>query len=320
MTVSNCDKVELILNGRSLGVRDNDPCEQNEWSVPFEAGKISAVGYRNGVAVAHAEQNTAGAPVAVRLIPDRTQIGNGGQDTVPVRVSVVDAQGVEVPTASHLIRFSVEGDGIVAGVGNGDPNSHEPDHANERHAFCGWCQALVTADIGAKSLKLRAFADGLAEASFDFAIENVPAPITPKPVTNYILEGFTMSEVSAEKLDATAEIADNDMNSFTPIQFVKDVFQTDFRDGWRIYRTKPKAMKDGEYRLDFLRARFHYGEIYVDGKLVDKIENGVRGGYVSAPFRVKVGETHDIRILLHVENESPVGAGISGRVEMKETK
>ena len=63
------------------------------------------------------------------------------------------------------------------------------------------------------------------------------------------------------------------------------------------------------------------GSYYTKGLFAqDKIENGVRGGYVSAPFRVKVGETHDIRILLHVENESPVGAGISGRVEMKETK
>ena len=320
MAVSNCEEVELFLNGKSLGRKPSDVCETPEWQVEFERGRLSAKAYKNGKCVAKAEQRTAGKPYAIQIHPDATTIKNDGADTAILNFCVVDKKGVVVPNADHLIRFEIEGDGYIRGVGNGDPNSHEPDHANERHAFCGWCQALVTADIGAKSLKLRAFADGLAEASFDFAIENVPAPITPKPVTNYILEGFTMSEVSAEKLDATAEIADNDMNSFTPIQFVKDVFQTDFRDGWRIYRTKPKAMKDGEYRLDFLRARFHYGEIYVDGKLVDKIENGVRGGYVSAPFRVKVGETHDIRILLHVENESPVGAGISGRVEMKETK
>ena len=103
-------------------------------------------------------------------------------------------------------------------------------------------------------------------------------------------------------------------------QFVKDVFQADLRDGWRIYRTRPKATKDGEYRLDFLRARCRYGEIYVDGLLVDTMEEGIRGGYVSAPFTVKAGMTHDIRILFYVEDGPAVGSGISGRVEMKETK
>ena len=129
-----------------------------------------------------------------------------------------------------------------------------------------------------------------------------------------------MSEVTQTKPDATAKIDDNDMNSFTPIQFVKDVFQSDFRNGWRIYRTRPNVCKDGVYRLDFLRARFTYGEIYVDGKLIDRIEAPVRGGYISAPFSVKSNTAPDIRILLHVDNEITPAAGISGRVEMKETK
>ena len=162
--------------------------------------------------------------------------------------------------------------------------------------------------------------DGLEEAALTFEVRDVPAPIRPKNITNYILEGFTMSDVTQEKPDATAEIADNDMNSFTPIQFVKDVFQSDFRNGWRIYRTRPKAAKDGEYRLDFLRARFAYGEIYVDGVLIDRVEEPVRGPYVSRPFTVKAGTTHDIRILLRVDNERFPAAGISGRIEMKETK
>ena len=70
---------------------------------------------------------------------------------------------------------------------------------------------------------------------------------------------------------------------------------------------------------DFLRARFRYGEIYVDGNLIDKIDDGVRGGYVSAPFEVKAGKEYDIRILLYVEDGPAVGSGISGRIEMKET-
>ena len=320
MTVSNCEEVELFLNGKSLGRKPCDVCEPPEWQVEFMRGRISAKAYRNGKCVAKAEHRTAGKPYATQILPETKAIKNDGADTAIINVAVVDKKGIVVPYANDLIHFEIEGEGYIRGVGNGDPNSHEPDNANDRHAFHGLCQALVTARIGAQTLKIRAYADGLKSAELTLPIESVPAPICPKPVTNYILEGFTMSEISAEKPDAAAEIADNDMNSFTPITFVKDVFQSDFRNGWRIYRTRPKAMKDGEYRLDFLRARFRYGEIFVDGKLVDKIEDGVRGAYVSLPFAVKAGVTHDIRILLYVEDGPAVGSGISGRIEMKETK
>ena len=320
MVVSNCEEVELFINGRPQGRKPCDVCETPEWEVPYARGKISAKAYRNGECVAETEHRTAGKPYAVQLISETPIIKNDGADTAILNFAVVDKNGTIVPDADHLIRFAIEGDGYIRGVGNGDPNSHEPDNANYRHVFHGLCQALVTTKIGAENLTLTASADGLKKAIVPFTVEKVPAPLTPKPVTNYILEGFTMSEVFTEKPDATAEIADNDMNSFTPIQFVKDVFQADLLNGWRIYRTRPKAAKDGEYRLDFLRARCRYGEIYVDGVLIDQMDDGMRGGYVSAPFTVKAGTTHDIRILLYVEDGPAVGSGISGRVEMKETK
>ena len=320
MAVSNCDEVELFLNGKSLGRKPSDVCETAEWQVEYAPGRISAKAYRNGKCVAKDEQRTAGKPYAIRLMPESTSIMNDGADTAIVNVAVVDKKGIIVPYADNLIHFDIEGDGYVRGVGNGDPNSHELDNVPYRQAFCGLCQALITSKLGAKALKLRAWSEGIEAAEIIFDISEIPAPICPKNVTNYILDGFTMSAVTEEKPDAAAEIADNDMNSFTPIQFVKDVFQSDFRNGWRIYRTRPKAIKDGEYRLDFLRARFAYGEIYVDGTLVDKIEAPVRGGYVSKPFTVKADTTLDIRILLNVQNEKFPAAGISGRVEMKETK
>ena len=320
MAVSNCEEVELFLNGKSLGRKPSDVCETAEWQVEYAPGRISAKAYRKGKCVAKDEQRTAGKPYAIRLMPEATSIMNDGADTAIVNVAVVDKKGTIVPYADNLIRFEIEGDGYIRGVGNGDPNSHEPDNVPYRRAYCGLCQALITSKLGAKTLTVRAVSEGLQEASVVFDVKNVPAPLRPQNVTNYILDGFTMSEVTEEKPDATAEIADNDMNSFTPIQFVKDVFQSDFRNGWRIYRTRPKAIKDGEYRLDFLRARFADGEIYVDGVLVDKIEEPVRGAYVSKPFAVKADTTLDIRILLHVVNERFPAAGISGRVEMKETK
>lgn len=280
MTVTNCDEVELLLNGRSLGRRTNDVCEQNEWQVEFEPGTLSAIGYRIGKAVAFAEQRTAGAPVAVKLIADRTVLENGGSDTVPVRVSVVDQNGVEIPDADHLIRFATQGDGFVRGVGNGDPNSHEAEHLPQRHLYCGLCQVLVTANLGAKALKLTAECDGLAAAEIVFEIKEVPVPSYMPSKPNRAITGILVSVAStANKPDPTRQYGDDDMNSFAPI-VLDSAFNSyrpsGFYDGWREFRipvTLPAELPAGKIpALEISSILCERAEFYLDGKLLLGIE------------------------------------------------
>ncbi|HZG78763.1 MAG TPA: beta-galactosidase GalA [Paenibacillus sp.] len=160
----NCERVELFLNGVSLGERSMIATEGTEWTVPYAPGVLRCVGYRGGEAVATSERATAGAPYAIRLEPDRTTFRADGADTVPVRAIVVDAAGVVVPTADAELRFAVEGPGRVLGVGNGDPSSHAPDKANRRRAFNGYALALVQSTGDAGGVTLRATADGLRAA------------------------------------------------------------------------------------------------------------------------------------------------------------
>lgn len=60
-----------------------------------------------------------------------------------VNVSVRDKAGVIVPKAAVRIDFDLMGPGRLIGVGNGDPNGHEPDKASFRTTYNGWAQALV---------------------------------------------------------------------------------------------------------------------------------------------------------------------------------
>lgn len=319
MAVSNCEEVELFLNGTSLGRKPCDACAPAEWQVTFAPGRLVARAYRKGKQVAKTEQRTAGRPYAVRLCPDSTHIQNDGADTAVVNCCVVDRRGVVVPYADHLIHFDVEGEGFVRGVGNGDPNSHESDVMPERKAYCGWCQALISTRVGAEALTLRARADGLEADELTFTVDRVPAPNCPKNVTNYLLDGITMSStVSAEKPNPLVEIADNDMNSFIPVQLVNEHHQKDFRNGWRTYRICPKVHGNGTYTLDFTYARSLYTELYINGQHVETIDHYINGRYTSKSFAVTDGQPLDIRILMHAENESEYGAGLAGRVEMIE--
>ena len=93
-----------------------------------------------------------------------------GQDTVPVAVEVLDAQGRIVPTADNLVKFTITGPAIISGVGNGNPSSHEPDKAEQRQAFNGLCMALVRAGYKEGKVVLKAEAVGLKGSEVELSV------------------------------------------------------------------------------------------------------------------------------------------------------
>jgi len=201
---SNCEAVELYFNGQSLGEQAVDPYEPPRWQVPYERGVLHALGKLGGVAVAQDFSETTGGPAAIQLAAGVSLLRADGEDTSPVEVSVVDVDGTSVPTASDLVRFSLEGDGVILGVGNGDAMSHEADVAapgavTERHLFNGKCQVIVRAGFTAGELTLIAEADGLAPASLRIPVAAVDRrPYVPEAELVWRLPQWWVSPVTAE--------------------------------------------------------------------------------------------------------------------------
>jgi beta-galactosidase len=125
--LSNCDEVELFLNGRSLGRQTLKRTETLKWKVPYASGVLSAKGFKAGQLVAETKVETTGVPAVVQLAPDRATIEANGEDVSVITVAVADAQGRIVPVANNAVSFELEGPGRIIGVGNGDPSCHEPD-------------------------------------------------------------------------------------------------------------------------------------------------------------------------------------------------
>jgi beta-galactosidase len=123
---SNCEQVELLLNGRSLGAKDMPLNGHLEWPVPYRAGVLEARGSRGGRVLATDRVETTGAPGRLQLAPNRTTIRAAGQDAAVFTVSALDGQGRLVPTADNRVTFTVGG-GRLLGMGNGDPSSHDPE-------------------------------------------------------------------------------------------------------------------------------------------------------------------------------------------------
>ncbi|MBI3766649.1 MAG: DUF4982 domain-containing protein [Ignavibacteriales bacterium] len=124
---SNCDEVELFLNGKSLGKKAMPKNSHLQWNVRYAAGMLSAKGFKGDKIISEEKIETTGAPAGIKLIPDRSVINADGEDLSIVTVAVVDSKGRVVPTANNHINFELSGPGKIIGVGNGDPICHEPD-------------------------------------------------------------------------------------------------------------------------------------------------------------------------------------------------
>jgi beta-galactosidase len=161
MALTNCESVTLSLNGRLVGEQKVDPFQMAEWQVPYAPGRLEAVAFKDGKVVARHVVETTGAPVTLHLVPDRKSFSSNGADAVPVTVEVLDAQGRPVPTANLGISFEITGPARIIGVGNGDPNSHEPEKGNRRSLFNGLAQVIVQSTRESGQVRLTASAEGL---------------------------------------------------------------------------------------------------------------------------------------------------------------
>ena len=163
---SGCNEVELFLNGRSLGIQQKSADQLHfSWKVPFEAGTLRASGRDNGKEIITDEIKTAGLPAKIILTPDHSTIQADGNDLSYITVQVVDQHNVPVPDADNLIYFSVQGNGSITGVDNGNPVSMESFKSHERRAFHGKCLLVVKAGKNDGPITVTANADGLLTAT-----------------------------------------------------------------------------------------------------------------------------------------------------------
>lgn len=176
---SNCEQVELILNGKSLGLqpRPGDDAPRT-WKIPFEPGTIKALGRNKNQVVAGYKLRTAGKPVKIILAADRAKLTSVWDDVSYVTVTVVDGNDVLCPWADDLITFNISGPGIIAAVDNGDIASHEPFQASRRRLFQGRCFAIIRTTAASGRIILTASTRGLKSASI--AIEAVALPMELK--------------------------------------------------------------------------------------------------------------------------------------------
>lgn len=177
---SNCDSVELFLNGKSLGAKPRQPLTHITWKVPYEPGTLAARAVKDGKVIVTHQLRTASAASQIRLTPDRQSLTADGRDLSFITASILDGQGEPVPAAENDISIEVAGPGRLLGLCSGDPGSHENPHASHMKVFNSLLLAIIQTSTKAGEITVRTSSPGLELGAAKLA-SSAPIQTSEKP-------------------------------------------------------------------------------------------------------------------------------------------
>ncbi|WP_058303209.1 glycoside hydrolase family 2 TIM barrel-domain containing protein [Gorillibacterium timonense] len=173
VTFTNCETVELVLNGESYGVRElaHFPDHLMIWHLPYNPGEIKAIGRNGGRIACEHSLATAGAACGIMLRADRQTLPADGQEIAHIEVTIVDAKGNRVPNPNVEVTVEAIGAGRMIGIDNGDLTSDESYKGNRRRTRNGKCLVIVQSGQQHGELVLKASAEGLPEEEVRWIVE-----------------------------------------------------------------------------------------------------------------------------------------------------
>ena len=181
---ANTEEVELLLNGKSAGRKPMPKYDLVSWKVPYAPGAIEAVGYNGGREVLRQKRETTGPAAALKLEGlNGVNFRANREDAAMVKVSALDAEGREVPTAGNLIHFRVQGPIRLLGTGNGDPADLQSDKLPQRKLWAGLAQVIVGMMETPGKARVVAEAEGLKPAVLELELADAPRrPFVPTSI------------------------------------------------------------------------------------------------------------------------------------------
>ncbi|MBN2699452.1 MAG: DUF4982 domain-containing protein [Bacteroidales bacterium] len=331
--ISTADRVELFLNGKSLGMGEQD----NRFlftfkDVAFIPGTISAVGYdREGVRVCETHKSTAGKPSALKLSILQRPGGMiaDGHDLAIIQVEVVDKNGHRCPVAMNMIQFEVEGAGeFVGGIAQGPDNYIG---ATSLPVECGINRIFIRSGKEAGVINIKAASKGLKQAAVRIETRETDSAdlsgvLPGDGLPSYLKKGptprtpsYRVSRIPVEIVSAKAAI-----NSETAHFSFDDNEMTEWRNDGRLetgiieFKLERTArINQAVFKLAGWRNRSYPLSIFVDDREVYRDTTPRSLGYVTCTFPPAEGKR--VRVQLTGATGEKEGFNIvelSGTVDM----
>ncbi|MBC8002006.1 MAG: DUF4982 domain-containing protein, partial [Opitutaceae bacterium] len=309
--VSSADRVELSLNGKSLGTgKQSSRFLFTFENIPWQPGTLVANGYDfAGKKICEATLQTAGEPAALRLKPILSPLGlkADAADLALVEVEVIDAQGRRCPTALNMIDFELAGPAEWrGGIAQG------PDNfilARSLPVECGVNRVLIRSTTIPGKITVTAKSAGLTSATVDLEsrpgsgdlpgaglpsyLERGPTPATPSFKVTRVAVPIQSATTGANEGSAEASFDDNEMTHWAN--------DNKLENGWIQYQlARPALLTEATLKLSGWRQRSYSIRITVDDQEVFTGLTPKGLGYVTLPLKPVQGSR--LRIALYDES------------------
>ncbi|NLY90542.1 MAG: DUF4982 domain-containing protein [Firmicutes bacterium] len=175
---SNAPRIELQLNGRTVGTKELDPAMGTPllgwWQIPYQEGELKAIAYdENGRVIATAVRRSFKDPAKIRLRADKEKIWADGTDLLFVEITMEDEAGNPVENASNRVAVRVTGAGRLLGLDNGDSTDFDQFKGLSRRLFKGKLMAIIGATLEPGKIQVEVTSPGLPSQRAEY--EALPA-------------------------------------------------------------------------------------------------------------------------------------------------
>jgi beta-galactosidase len=172
---SNCDEVELFVNGKNLGRKPMPADGYIEWKTVYRPGALMAKGFKGGKKIMVEKIETTGKAARILMEPYNTTLKADGQDIAIVDLTLKDEKNREVPDAMNEMTVTLTGPATILGYGNGDPGFKETERPVNGEktfrikAFAGKAQVIIRSLEGQKgTVQLEVSGTGLKKVTQQF--------------------------------------------------------------------------------------------------------------------------------------------------------
>lgn len=175
---SNAPKIELELNGKSVGVQEIDQKHGQEiggnWKIPFEHGELKAIAYdENNQVIATDSKKSFGDAKTICLTPDKEVFYANGTDLMFIEITMKDKDGHPVENATNRVNVNVTGAGRLVGLDNGDSTDYDQYKGVSRRLFSGKLMAIVASTFESGTFEIEVTSIGLEKQRVEF--KSLPA-------------------------------------------------------------------------------------------------------------------------------------------------
>ena len=166
---TNAPKAALFFNDTLIGEKKLAHTQEDniiaDWSLPYKNGVLTAIAYDEaGNEIARDTKHSFGDASSLRLSADRLEVPANGEELIFVTIDALDADGYPVDNATNRVHVTVEGEGLLAGLDNGDSTDYEPYKGDCRRLFSGKLLAIIAPTLNAGTITVTASSDGLKDA------------------------------------------------------------------------------------------------------------------------------------------------------------